>query len=126
MSTSTIRHLSDAQLEIMQIIWSCTPPVNRATIEQSLKESHPMAMTTILTLLTRLVEKGALTMEKIGKANYYTPTYTREEYLASQSRTFFDQLCGGNMKAFAMALCDSGISKEDLDELRKMLDEGSL
>ncbi len=123
---STIKRLPDAELEVMQAIWDCEPPVSRADIESILYTSHPMAMTTLLTLLTRLSERGFISIEKNGRRSYYTPCISRQDYLASQSRSFFDKLCGGNMSTFATALCDSGISKEDLDELRELLERGSL
>lgn len=85
-----------------------------------------MAMTTLLTLLTRLSEKGFLTIEKKGRRSYYTPCVSQEEYLASQSKNFFEKLCGGNLSTFANALCDSGLTKEELAELRSLLERGFL
>ncbi len=123
---STIRRLPDAELEVMQAIWAYDPPVARNDIEQLLHDTHPMAQTTLLTLLTRLSEKGFLTIEKIGRRSYYTPRILKQDYLASQSRSFFEKLCGSNISTFASALCDSGISKEDLEELRDLLERGNL
>ena len=51
-----IRRLPDAEQEVMQAIWACSAPVARTDIEQSLFQDHPMAMTTLLTLLTHLSE----------------------------------------------------------------------
>ena len=118
----TIRRLPDAELEVMQAIWQCEAPVSRAEMETILKDSHPMALTTLLTLLTRLAEKGFLQIEKEGRRSNYTPLISREEYLAQQSRSFVEKVCGGSMSAFAAALCDSGLSKEDLAELRELLE----
>ena len=76
--------------------------------------------------LKALVEKGFVEARKEGRGNCYTPLITREDYLASQSRRFVDQLCGGSMSVFANALCDSGLTREELDELRRLLKEGAL
>lgn len=122
----TIRRLPDAELEVMQAVWACTPPVSRPDIERRIQKTHPMAQTTLLTLLTRLAEKGFLSIEKIGRGNCYTPKVSQQEYLAAQSRRFLDQLCGGSMTTFAAALCDSGISREDLAELQKLLERRTL
>lgn len=121
-----IRRLPDAELTVMQAVWACTPPVTRAALESQLQPDHPMALTTLLTLLSRLVDKGFLTVEKAGRGNCYTPTVTQQAYLAAQSRRFLDQLCGGSMSVFANALCDSGLSKAELAELRQLLEEGGL
>lgn len=121
-----IRRLPDSELAVMQAVWECTPPVSRTALEEILLPTYPMAQTTLLTLLTRLAQKGFLTIEKQGRANFYLPTVTRDAYLADQSRRFVDQLCGGSISLFASALCDSGLSREELDELRKLLEEGGL
>ena len=121
-----MRRLPDAELEVMQAIWMCSVPAARTEIENILYKTHPMAMTTLLTLLTRLGEKGYLTIEKNGRRSYYTPCISREEYLAAQSKSFVDKLCGGSMSTFAAALCNSGLTKEELAQLRAMLEEGTL
>ena len=121
-----IQRLPDAELEVMQALWSCTAPASRADIENILRESRPMAVTTVLTLLTRLTERGFIDASKCGRSNYYTPVVSKREYLASQSRRFFDKLCSGDINSFAAALCDSGLSKDDIDELRRLLERGEL
>ena len=122
----SIRCLPDAELEVMQAVWACKSPVTRVDVEKILFQTHPMAMTTLLTLLTRLSDKGFLTIEKEGRKSRYTPCISRETYLASQSKTFVDKLCGGSISAFATALCSSGLTKEELAQLRDMLEEGTL
>lgn len=107
-------------------VWDCTPPVTRADLEVRLKARHPMAMTTLLTLLPRLVERKYLSVEKYGHGNSYTPTITKQQYLSSQGKRFFRSLCGGNVSVFANALCDSGLTKEELTQLRQLLEEGDL
>ena len=85
-----------------------------------------MALTTLLTVLTRLAEKGFVKIEKEGRSSRYYPLVTREAYLAGQSRRFLNQLCGGSISTFAAALCDSGLTREELDELRDLLERGAL
>ena len=123
---SKIKRLPDSELELMQIIWRMEAPVSRPDIEKMMPESHPLAATTILTLLTRLGEKGFLKVEKQGKTNLYTPLVTEKEYLADESRNILNRLYGGSLKSFAMSLVDSGVSKDEIDELRKMLEENKL
>ena len=122
----TIRRLPDSELEVIQAIWACKAPVARTDIEEVLFQTHPMALTTLLTLLTRLNEKGFITIEKNGRRSYYTPCISQKEYLASQSRNFFQKLCGGNLSTFANALCDSGLSQEEIAHLRTLLERNEL
>lgn len=118
--------LPDSELEVMQVLWCCDAPVPRAVVEEEMAKIHPMAQTTLLTLLSRLAEKGFLRIEKQGRSSVYIPLVAQKEYQARQSKRFFEQLFGGNMPAFASALSASGISREDLDELRKLLEEDRL
>lgn len=120
------RRLPDAELEVMQAVWACEAPVARADIDAKLKDTHPMALTTLLTVLTRLADKGFIRIEKQGRSARYIPLVRREEYLAQQSRRFLDKLCGGSLPAFAAALCDSGLSRQELAELRRLLERDEL
>ena len=121
-----IKRLPESELEIMQIIWKKSAPVSRMDIEQALQETHPLAPTTILTLLTRLCEKGFLSLKKEGRSNLYEPLITEKEYLAAESRSFLDRVFHGSVASFATALCDSGVTKEELEELRRLFEEGGL
>ena len=121
-----MKKLPDTELEVMQAIWECEEPVSRAEIDIILKEKHPMALTTLLTLLTRLSEKGFIRIEKEGRSSRYYPLVSQQEYLAQQSERFLKKLCGGNLSVFATALCDSGLTKEELAELRSLLEKGEL
>ena len=40
---TAIRRLPDAELEVMQAIWACEPPVSRTDIDEILRDTHPMA-----------------------------------------------------------------------------------
>ena len=122
--TANIPRLPDAELEVMQALWQCEAPAPRADIEARL--TRPMAVTTLLTLLSRLGEKDFVTVEKEGRRSLYTPKIQENQYVAAQGRSFFHKLCGGSVPAFAAALCDSGLSQEDLEELRRLLEKGAL
>ena len=122
----TPHRLPDSELTVMQAVWRCTPPVSRAALEETLLPVYPIAQTTLLTLLSRLVKKGYLRMDKNGKSNCYIPLITQETYLAEQSRDFIDHVCNGSISLFASALCDSGISREELEKLRQLLEDNAL
>lgn len=121
-----ISRLPDGELEVMQALWDCTPPASRTDIEAVLLPVHEIAPTTLLTILSRLAEKGFLSTEKEGRRSLYTPLVKKSDYLAAQSGRFIHKLCRGSMSTFAAALCDSGISREDLEELSELLKKGEL
>ena len=120
-----IRRLPDTELEVMQAVWDCPSPATRTQIEHILQKTHPMAPTTLLTLLTRLAEKEFVLIEKHGRSSLYTPLISRHDYLSAQSNRFVRKLCSGSISAFAAALCDSGLTRDELDELRNLLDRST-
>ena len=120
------RRLPDGELMIMQIVWDKEPPVARSAIEKELTGEKQLAPSTIITSLNRLCEKGFLSLERNGRTNYYTPLISRRAYLAQESRNILDRLYGGSLASFATALCDSGISREELEALRELLERGML
>ena len=122
----TMKRLPDSELEVMQAVWACSPPVSRADIKKHLPASYPIAQTTLLTLLTRLAEKGFLTAKMDGQRKLFTPLISQQDYLAAQGNRFFNKLCGGSLSTFAAALCDSGLTKEEIAELRTLLERGEL
>lgn len=123
---TAIRRLPDSELEVMQALWRCTLPATRQEIEAAMHRQPSLAPTTLLTLLGRLNEKGFLAVEKVGRVSRYRPLVERRAYLAAQSSSFVQKLCGGSISAFANALCDSGLTREELDELGRLLREGQL
>ena len=121
-----IRKLPDGELEVMQAVWTAPNPCNRAEIRSGLTASREIAETTLLTMLSRLAEKGFLEIHKEGRSSVYSPLIAREDYLASQGSRFFHKLCGGKISTLASALCSSDLTKEELDELRRLLEEDAL
>ena len=121
-----IRRLPDAELEVMQALWQCKPPATRTDVAAALPQDRPMAATTLLTVLTRLGEKGFLRTDKEGRRSLYTPLISQADYLSAQSRTFLQKVCGGSLPAFAAALCDSGLTREELELLRELLERDAL
>ena len=118
--------LPDSELEVMQIVWQSEPPVSRGDIEEALRARRTLAPSTILTFLSRLCERGFLSVTHRGRMNLYTPLISKKDYLAEESRRMLDRLYGGSLSAFAVSLSESGVSKEELAELRRLLEEGSL
>ena len=72
---TAIRRLPDGELEVMQALWDCAVPASRGEIEEHFQKRFQRrpAMTTLLTHLTRLGEKGFVRIEKEGRQNRYTP-----------------------------------------------------
>lgn len=121
-----LKQLSESELKVMEIIWSNTPPVSRSDIEKDLLKEKDLAPSTIITFLTRLCEKGVLSLEKHGRTNLYTPLISRDEYLGSIGKSFLDRFFNGSISSFALSLSGKKLSDDDIKELRKLLEEDRL
>ena len=111
----------DAELEVMQAIWSLEPPVTAAAVQQ--RVSKEWKATSVLTFLSRLCDKGFLSCEKEGRQNYYMPLITREAYLQRESTSFVKRLCGGSVRNLVASLSDAGaLTEQDIEDLRAFLD----
>jgi len=91
-------------------------------IEEHLQKD--VAAPTVLSFLNRLEAKGFVSVEKIGKVNWYTPLVKEEEYLQKESKNIIQKMYRNSLKNFVAALYDgNGLSEEDMEELRKFLEE---
>ena len=123
-----IKRLGDAELEIMQIIWeSCTeesPVVTAGQILEKLQPNRKWPLSTLMTSLNRMVEKGFLSCDKSSRNNLFTPLIPREEYQAQENHSFLQKLHGNSFRKMVASFYDSRIiNSEDIDELRQFLDE---
>lgn len=119
-----MKRLPESELEIMMIIWKYQEPVNRMDIEAHLEKK--VAAPTVLSFLNRLEAKGFVSVEKIGKVNWYRPLVTQEAYLQRESRSILKKLYGNSLRNFVAALYDGdGLSEEDCRELSAFLEEKS-
>jgi len=116
--------ISDAEMEIMKIIWQENNQITTATILEKLPKDNSWKTTTVMTLVTRLIEKGILDVTKIGKLNHYSPKVTEEEYKEAQTNVFLDDMFNGSVKSFMATLFNGRkISKEDISDLKKWIKE---
>lgn len=70
--------LTVQELELMKIIWELGE-ASVAEVRQRYQNEHPLAYTTVMTVLSRLERKGMLKQRKSGKAFYYSAVHAREE-----------------------------------------------
>lgn len=116
--------ISDSEMKIMDLVWDQQGPVTTAWLTQRLGDTGWKA-TTILTFLSRLEEKGCLTMEKRGRQNFYRAAVSRDDYRRQETRSFVQQIHGGSYRSLFAALCAPGeLEAEDVEELRRWFEGG--
>ena len=116
------QEISGAELEVMQVLWKYNKAMKVQEVCDGL-QSDKWKYKTVATLLLRMEEKGAVTSEKIGKANMYTPILDKTEYLQSQTKNFIQKLYNGSVKELAVSLFRSHeLSEEDIEDIRREFD----
>ncbi|MDE6591431.1 MAG: BlaI/MecI/CopY family transcriptional regulator, partial [Oscillospiraceae bacterium] len=79
----------------------------------------------IITLLSRLVEKGLLKTNKIGRRNEYTAIVSEADYQAAQTQTLLDKLYEGEAKGLVATLIQREmLTAADYDELKRFWKNG--
>ena len=85
--------LTAAELKCMKALWFEGAKTVR-DVHRVLQPDHPLAYTTVLTVMDRLTRKGFLTRTRRGKAHTYLPQCSFEESrgraVAELIRTWFD------------------------------------
>ncbi len=116
-------NLGGAELEIMKVVWKAKEPIGSAAIGKAV-ESKGWKRTTIATFLARLVEKGALSAEKRGKAWYYTPLLSAKAYKKSQVKQLIKNLFDGSAQDLVASLFEEEhFSEQDIKELKAIFED---
>ncbi len=121
-----MKKISESEQEIMLAIWNAESEnfITASYLEKIFGEEKGWKKTSILTFLSRLVEKGYLSCEKKGKTNFYTPLISYEQFSRKESKYILHKLYRNSLKNFVSALYDGEeLSKQDVRELREFLDE---
>ena len=112
--------ISDSELEVMKLLWQAGEALPVTAIREALQQSRGWEATTVKTLVSRLVNKGAVRQEK-RRVYYYSPLIGEEEYNAWATGSLIRRLYRGSAKNLVAALVHSeGLTAEDLEELRQM------
>ena len=116
-----VQQVSDFELELMKTIWGNGGTALYAEITEVLdKKGLPMTKNTIISLLSRLVDKGYLKTNKIGRRNKYTALVSAEEYQSLQTAAFIDKVYEGNAQGLVCTLIQKNlISAEEYEELKR-------
>lgn len=115
--------ISDAEWEIMRIIWD-GHPVTASEVAAAVGPRTGWSERTVKTLLGRLVRKGALRFKEDGKRYLYSPRISQRVMVREESRTFVDRVCGGQASPLlAQIVKDHDLTPDEIDALRRLLDE---
>ena len=118
---SSLPQISEAEFEVMKIVWKYAP-ISTNAITDRLVKTTTWSPKTIQTLIKRLVTKGALSYEKQSRVFVYTPLVDETEYIGQESNTFLNRFYDGNIAAMLSAYLDNGrLSETEINELLSLL-----
>ena len=115
--------VSDAELEVLKVLWSAGPATVRDVAAALKKQRRRLAYNTVLTLLSRLRDKGYVTADKTDTAHQFHAVVTREDLLGSSLSALADRICDGTASPLVHALVRGQLTRQELADLRKLLDD---
>lgn len=118
------KRLPDAEFNVMKAVWHSKAPVTTHVISEQLSSDINWKPQTLLTILSRLTEKGFLQSSRKGRERCYTAIISEDEYLEIETGSFLKRYTGNSIGNLVKAFYSEGeISSDDLNELRAWLAE---
>lgn len=116
------KRLPDAEFTVMKAVWNLEPPITTSKITDYIADISWKPQT-LLTLLSRLTEKGFLVSNKVGKERIYEALISENEYLEVETGSFLKRYAGNSIGNLVKTLYSEGdLTSEDIDELKQWLD----
>ena len=114
--------ISEAEYQVMKLIWD-RAPVSTKEVTEILADESSWKPKTIQTLLSRLVKKGATGYKKEGRVFVYTPLIKEEDYVEQESSSFLNKFYDGALNSMVVNFLEQDkLTENDINELNKILD----
>lgn len=119
---ATLPQISDAEFEVMNIIWKYAP-INTNDIVERLSEDKKWQPKTIQTMLFRLEKKGVITHEKESRVFVYSPVIEKKAYLEAAGKTFVNRFFDGALNQMVVSFLNQNeLTSKDINDLQAILD----
>jgi BlaI family penicillinase repressor len=118
-----IPKISEAEWEVMKIIWSKNP-CSANEIIKALEHSTEWKPKTVKSLISRLLKKNAISFNEEGRTYYYYPLVNERECVKEESKSFIQRVYNGMAKNMMLSFIeDNKLTEEELEELKRILDD---
>ena len=119
----TIKNLGEAELEIMQVIWKAKVPVTSSFILKELQSRRKWQLSTLMTSLSRLSDKGFVSCDRSTGSNLYASVISENEYKTKESKHFLEKIYNNSIKNMVATLySNQALQTSDIKEFRNFLD----
>lgn len=116
--------VSDAELEVLKVLWAGGPATVRDVAAALRRQRRRLAYNTVLTLLSRLREKGYVTADRRDTAHLFRALVTRDAMIGSSLAALADQICDGTASPLVHALVrGKRFTSAEIAQFRKLLDD---
>lgn len=110
--------------DVLEVLWKKDEASGREIFSE-LKRSRPIALTTVLTVLERLVNKGFVTKTKGESVFLYRPAFTKDGFAREVShgvlKNIFEISASGACASFVDALAD--VDPQELERLSALIEK---
>ncbi len=114
--------LSAAEWQIMECLWERSPRT-LMEIVRALTPATGWSKSTIVTMVTRLEAKGALSHTEGARARLYSPTVLREQAALQETESLLRRVYRGSVGLLVNTMADGrGLTEEDLQALSAILE----
>jgi len=122
MPDSTVT-ITEAEAHVMAVLWTHSPQ-STEDVALALQGRQDWQLSTIKTLLGRLLNKAAISAEKDGKRYLYSPVLQRQDWLKTQSLGLLDRWFDGKLTPLvAHFAAHRRLKPADIKELQRLLKE---
>lgn len=116
-----IPQISEAEFEVMKIIWDYHPISTNEIIEH-LSKTKTWSPKTIQTMMIRLEKKGAVKHKKESRLYIYSPIVSKDDYIDMESRNFLNRFYCGTIQSMVTSFLENDkLSEKDIKELKELL-----
>lgn len=124
MSNMPVPDISESEWSVMEALWESSPQT-ASELTKTLRPTMNWAENTVRTLLTRLIDKGAIkTGENSSGTRTYLPAVKREACVRAEGESFMQRIFGGAAKPLLVHFAqNSKLTAEEVRELKKILDQ---
>ncbi len=117
--------ISDAELEVMKIIWR-TSEITANRIIEKLENKSRWKPNTIKTLINRLLKKDIISFRKDGKEYYYHALISENDYINEESKSFLNKIFNGSINSMVLNFVNNKkLSNDEIEELKGILTKSS-
>jgi len=123
MATTPGRKPTSSELEILHILWERGPSTVR-DVHEALQEKRPIGYTSVLKLMQIMTAKGTVRRNEEQRAHVYEAVQPEEKTKRDLALDMLQRVFDGSASELMMhALAGRKASKEEIDEMRRLLND---